>query len=132
MDQINTFKRNVVSKIMIFTITFSALYFIFDTYEVNYKNYRSMQTTSENRIEHSEELKNEINDYQLKIDNLNDPDKLDLILQEHGYGRDGEVLHKFEVPEAVTPLEETIKRERSKSAFELFVEFIIGTNDESQ
>ena len=132
MDQINTFKRNVVSKIMIFTITFSALYFIFDPYEVNYKNYRSMQTTLENRIEHSEELKNEINDYQLKIDNLNDPDKLDLILQEHGYGRDGEVLHKFEVPEAVTPLEETIKRERSKSAFELFVEFIIGTNDESQ
>ena len=132
MDQINTFKRNVVSKIMIFTITFSALYFIFDTYEVNYKNYRSMQTTLENRIEHSEELKNEINDYQLKIDNLNDPDKLDLILQEHGYGRDGEVLHKFEVPESVTPLEETIKRERSKSAFELFVEFIIGTNDESQ
>ena len=132
MDQINTFKRNLVSKIMIFTITFSALYFIFDTYEVNYKNYRSMQTTLENRIEHSEELKNEINDYKLKIDNLNDPDKLDLILQEHGYGRDGEVLHKFEVPEAVTPLEETIKRERSKSAFELFVEFIIGTNDESQ
>ena len=132
MDQINTFKRNLVSKIMIFTITFSALHFIFDTYEVNYKNYRSMQTTLENRIEHSEELKNEINDYQLKIDNLNDPDKLDLILQEHGYGRDGEVLHKFEVPEAVTPLEETIKRERSKSAFELFVEFIIGTNDESQ
>ena len=132
MDQLNTFKRNVVSKIMIFTITFSALYFIFDTYEVNYKNYRSMQSTLENRIEHSEELKNEINDYQLKIDNLNDPDKLDLILQEHGYGRDGEVLHKFEVPEAVTPLEETIKRERSKSAFELFVEYIIGTNDESQ
>ena len=70
MDQINTFKRNLVSKIMIFTITFSALYFIFDTYEVNYKNYMSMQTTLQNRIEHSEELKNEINDYQLKIDNL--------------------------------------------------------------
>jgi hypothetical protein len=92
----------------------------------------SMQTTLENRIEHSEELKQEINDYQVKIDNLNDPEKLDLILQEHGYGNDGEVLHKFEIPEAVTPLEETIRRERSKSAFELFVEFIIGTNDESQ
>ena len=66
------------------------------------------------------------------IFDLNDPEKLDLILQEHGYGNDGEVLHKFEIPEAVTPLEETIRRERSKSAFELFVEFIIGTNDESQ
>ena len=91
-----------------------------------------MQTTLENRIEHAETLKKEINDYQVKIDNLNDPDKLDLILQEHGYGKDGEVLHKFEVPEAVTPLEETIGRERNKGAFELLVEFIIGTNDESQ
>ena len=132
MDQVNTFKRNVGSKIIIFTITFTSLYFVFDTYEVNYKNYMSMQTTLENRIAHSEELKQEINDYQVKIDNLNDPEKLDLILQEHGYGNDGEVLHKFEIPEAVTPLEETIRRERSKSAFELFVEFIIGTNDESQ
>ena len=132
MEQVNTFRRNLVSKLIIFTITFSALYFVFDTYEVSYKNYRSMQTTLENRIEHAETLKKEINDYQVKIDNLNDPDKLDLILQEHGYGKDGEVLHKFEVPEAVTPLEETIGRERNKGAFELLVEFIIGTNDESQ
>ena len=132
MEQVNTFRRNLVSKLIIFTITFTALYFVFDTYEVSYKNYRSMQTTLENRIEHAETLKKEINDYQVKIDNLNDPDKLDLILQEHGYGKDGEVLHKFEVPEAVTPLEETIGRERNKGAFELLVEFIIGTNDESQ
>ena len=132
MEQVNTFRRNLVSKLIIFTITFSALYFVFDTYEVSYKNYRSMQTTLENRIEHAETLKKEITEYQVKIDNLNDPDKLDLILQEHGYGKDGEILHKFDVPEAVTPLEETIGRERSKSAFELFVEFIIGTNDESQ
>ena len=132
MEQVNTFRRNLVSKLIIFTITFTALYFVFDTYEVSYKNYRSMQTTLENRIEHAETLKKEINDYQVKIDNLNDPDKLDLILQEHGYGKDGEVLHKFDVPEAVTPLEETIGRERNKGAFELFVEFIIGTNDESQ
>lgn len=132
MDQVNTFKRNVGSKIIIFTITFTSLYFVFDTYEVNYKNYMSMQTTLENRIEHSEELKQEINDYQVKIDNLNDPEKLDLILQEHGYGNEGEVLHKFEIPEAVTPLEETIRSERNKSPFETIVEFIIGTNDESQ
>ena len=117
MEQVNTFRRNLVSKLIVFTITFSALYFVFDTYEVSYKNYRSMQTTLENRIEHSETLKKEINDYQVKIDNLNDPDKLDLILQEHGYGKDGEVLHKFDVPEAVTPLEETIGRERNKGNY---------------
>ena len=62
MEQVNTFRRNLVSKLIIFTITFSALYFVFDTYEESYKNYRSMQTTLENRIEHAETLKKEIND----------------------------------------------------------------------
>ena len=132
MEQLDTFRRNLVSKIIIFTITFSALYFMFDTYQVTYKNYKSMEDTLNNRIEQSELLKNQINEYQVKLENLNDPEKLDLILREHGYGKAGEVLHKFEVPEAVTPLEETLRKKRSKSIFEYFVEFIIGTNDESQ
>ena len=60
MDQVNIFSRNVASKITIFVITFSTLFFVFDTYELSYKNYKSMLITLENRIEHSEELKNEI------------------------------------------------------------------------
>ena len=132
MEQLETFKRNLISKIVVFAVTFSAAYFVLDTYQVTYKNYKSMETTLEKRIEHSQELKSQINEYQTKIDNLNDPEKLDLILQEHGYGKAGEVLHKFEVPEAVTPLEETLRSERSKSIFEYFVESIIGTNDKSQ
>ena len=132
MEQLETFKRNLISKIVIFAVTFSAVYFVLDTYQVTYKNYKSMETTLEKRIEHSQELKSQINEYQTKIDNLDDPEKLDLILQEHGYGKAGEVLHKFEVPEAVTPLEETLRSERSKSIFEYFVESIIGTNDKSQ
>lgn len=132
MEQLETFKRNLISKIVIFAVTFSAVYFVLDTYQVTYKNYKSMETTLENRIEYSQALKSQINEYQTKIDNLDDPEKLDLILQEHGYGKAGEVLHKFEVPEAVTPLEETLRSERSKSIFEYFVESIIGTNDKSQ
>lgn len=132
MEQLETFKRNLISKIVIFAVTFSAAYFVLDTYQVTYKNYKSMETTLEKRIEQSQALKSQINEYQTKIDNLDDPEKLDLILQEHGYGKAGEVLHKFEVPEAVTPLEETLRSERSKSIFEYFVESIIGTNDKSQ
>ena len=132
MEQLETFKRNLISKIVIFAVTFSAVYFVLDTYQVTYKNYKSMETMLEKRIEHSQALKSQINEYQTKIDNLDDPEKLDLILQEHGYGKAGEVLHKFEVPEAVTPLEETLRSERSKSIFEYFVESIIGTNDKSQ
>ena len=84
MEQLETFKRNLISKIVIFAVTFSAAYFVLDTYQVTYKNYKSMETTLEKRIEHSQELKSQINEYQTKIDNLNDPEKLDLILQEHG------------------------------------------------
>ena len=82
MEQLESFKKNFISKLVIFTITFSALYFMFDTYQVTYKNYKSMEETLKNRIEHSSTLRAQINEYEVKIENLNDPEKLDLILQE--------------------------------------------------
>ena len=36
----------------------------------------------------------------------------------------------FEVPEPLTPIEETLQSERSKGLLEYFVEFIVGTNGE--
>ena len=65
-----------------------------------------------------------------KIEDLDDPEKVDLILREYGYGKPGETIDIFEVPEPLTPIEETLQSERSKSFIEYFVEFIVGTNGE--
>ena len=59
-----------------------------------------------------------------------DPDKLDIILRQHGYGLPGENIYRFKVPEPVTPLDETLKSKRSKGLLEYVVEFIVGTNSD--
>ena len=47
-----------------------------------------------------------------------------------GYGLPGENIYRFKVPEPVTPLEETLQRERNKGLLEFVVEFIVGTNSD--
>ena len=123
-------KQNLFSKIMFLITSFIFVFFIFDTWELSFKDYQSLQSQLETRQEHSNDLRNEINFIQQKIDDLEDPDKLDIILRQHGYGLPGENIYRFKVPEPVTPLEETLPSERSKGLLEYVVEFIVGTNSD--
>ena len=123
-------KQNLFSKIMFLITSFIFVFFIFDTLELSFKDYQSLQSQLETRQEHSNDLRNEINFIQQKIYDLEDPDKLDLILRQHGYGLPGENIYRFKVPEPVTPLEETLQSERSKGFLEYIVEFIVGTNSD--
>ena len=47
-------------------------------------------------------------------------------MRERGYGKEGEILYVYDIPEPVTPIEEVINNDRSKSVFEYVVEFIVG------
>ena len=123
-------KQNLFSKIMFLITSFIFVFFIFDTWELSFKDYQSLQSQLEPRQEHANDLRNEINFIQQKIDDLEDPDKLDIILRQHGYGLPGENIYRFKVPEPVTPLEETLQSERSKGLLEYVVEFIVGTNSD--
>ena len=40
------------------------------------------------------------------------------------------MLYRFEVPEPVTPIEETIKSERNKSLLEDIIDFVVGRESE--
>ena len=123
-------KQNLFSKIMFLITSFIFVFFIFDTWELSFKDYQSLQSQLEKRQEHANDLRNEINFIQQKIDDLEDPDRLDIILRQHGYGLPGENIYRFKVPEPVTPLEETLQSERSKGLLEYVVEFIVGTNSD--
>ena len=123
-------KQNLFSKIMFLITYFIFLLLIFDTWELSFKDYQSLQSQLETRQEYANDLRNEINFIQQKIDDLEDPDKLDIILSQHGYGLPGENIYRFKVPEPVTPLEETLQSERSKGLLEYVVEFIVGTNSD--
>ena len=123
-------RQNLFSKVIFLITSFIFVFFIFDTWELSFKDYQSLESQLESRIQKADELKNEINFIQEKIDDLEDPEKLDIILRQHGYGLPGENIYRFKVPEPVTPLEETLQRERSKGLLEFVVEFIIGTNSD--
>lgn len=123
-------KQNLFSKIMFLITSFIFVLFIFDTWELSMKDYQSLQSQLETQQEHANDLRNEINFIQQKIDDLEDPEKLDIILRQHGYGLPGENIYRFKVPEPVTPLEETLQSERSKGLLEYVVEFIVGTNSD--
>ena len=123
-------RQNLFSKVIFLITSFIFVFFIFDTWELSFKDYQSLESQLESRIEKADELKSEINFLQEKIDDLEDPEKLDIILRQHGYGLPGENIYRFKVPEPVTPLEETLQRERSKGLLEFVVEFIVGTNSD--
>ena len=123
-------RQNLFSKVIFLITSFIFVFFIFDTWELSFKDYQSLESQLESRIQKANELRSEINFIQEKIDDLEDPEKLDIILRQHGYGLPGENIYRFKVPEPVTPLEETLQRERSKGLLEFVVEFIVGTNSD--
>ena len=123
-------RQNLFSKIMFLITSFIFVFFIFDTWELSLRDYQSLQSQLEARQEHANDLRKEITFIQQKIDDLEDPEKLDVILRQHGYGLPGEDIYIFKVPEPVTPLEETLQKERSKGLLEYVVEFIVGTNSD--
>ena len=130
MEKLKLFKGNFSLKIFVLGILFMSLFFVFDTWEGSFNQYKSLENQVKNRTEYINELKEEMELLSQQIENLEDPEKVDLLLREYGYGKPGEKIDIFEVPEPVTPLEETLKSERSKSFIQYFVEFIVGTNGE--
>tara|TARA_Y100001970_G_scaffold110887_1_gene138416 strand:+ start:150 stop:542 length:393 start_codon:yes stop_codon:yes gene_type:complete len=130
MEKLKLFRGNFALKIFILGITFMSLFFVFDTWEVSFNQYKSLENEFKNRTEDLNELKSEIEFLSQKIEDLDDPEKVDIILREYGYGKPGETIDIFEVPEPLTPIEETLQSERSKSFIQYFVEFIVGTNGE--
>ena len=130
MEKLKLFRGNFALKIFILGITFMSLFFVFDTWEVSFNQYKSLENEFKNRTQDLNELKSEIEVLSQKIEDLDDPEKVDIILREYGYGKPGETIDIFEVPEPLTPIEETLQSERSKSFIQYFVEFIVGTNGE--
>ena len=123
-------RQNLFSKVIFLITSFIFVFFIFDTWELSFKDYQSLESQLESRVLKADELRSEISFIQEKIEDLEDPEKLDIILRQHGYGLPGENIYRFKVPEPVTPLEETLQRERSKGLLEFVVEFIVGTNSD--
>tara|TARA_Y100001936_G_scaffold172231_1_gene168575 strand:+ start:1205 stop:1594 length:390 start_codon:yes stop_codon:yes gene_type:complete len=127
MEKIKFFSRKLVIKSVGVVIVFMSFYFVFDNLD-SYNQYKSLQSKLNSKLQYVTELQNDIDQMNQQINDLEDPEKLDALLRERGYGKPGETIDIFEVPEPVTPLEETLISDRSKSFMEYVVEFIVGTD----
>ena len=130
MANLKSIGNNIFSRLLIFTLISFFLFFLFDTYQENYEKLKVLQSSLEDRQEEVVLLQNQIDDWNQEISDLDDPKKAELILRKRGYGETGEVLYRFEVPEPVTPIEETLKSDRSKSLIEYVIDYVVGKEGE--
>ena len=128
-----TLKRtgnNVLTRVLVIAFVVSFLIFFFDNVQTTYNSYVDLEKEIENNKLEKQIIENQIEEWNRQISDLDDPDKLELVLRERGYGQEGEILYVYDIPEPVTPIEEVMNNDRSKSVFEYVVEFIVGQEGE--
>jgi len=124
-----TLKRtgnNVLTRVLVIAFVVSFLIFFFENVQTTYDSYTELQKEIENSQFKRQNIENQIEEWNRQISDLDNPEKLELVLRERGYGKEGEILYVYDIPEPVTPIEEVLNSERTKSVFEYVVEFIVG------
>ena len=123
-----TLKRtgnNVLTRVLVIAFVLSFL-ISFGDVQTTYNSYTELKKEIGNSQLKKENIENQIEEWNRQISDLDNPEKLELVLRERGYGKEGEILYVYDIPEPVTPIEEVLNSERTKSVFEYVVEFIVG------
>ena len=126
MGTLKRIGNNVLTRVLVIGFVVSLLLFFFENVQTTYNSYTDLEKEIENNKLQKQIIETQIGEWNRQISDLDNPDKLELILRERGYGKEGEILYVYDIPEPVTPIEEVINNDRSKSVFEYVVEFIVG------
>ena len=126
MGTLKRIGNNVLTRVLVIIFVVSFLLFFFENVQTTYNSYTDLEKEIENNKLRKQTIETQIEEWNRQISDLDNPDKLELILRERGYGKEGEILYVYDIPEPVTPIEEVINNDRSKSVFEYVVEFIVG------
>ena len=126
MEFLKRIGNNVLTRVLFIGLVVSFLLFFFENVQTTYNSYTDLEKEIENNKLQKQTIETQIEEWNRQISDLDNPDKLEFILRERGYGKEGEILYVYDIPEPVTPIEEVINNDRSKSIFEYVVEFIVG------
>ena len=126
MESLKRIGNNVLTRVLVIGLVVSFLLFFFENVQTTYNLYTDLEKEIENNKLQKQTIETQIEEWNRQISDLDNPDKLEYILRERGYGKEGEILYVYDIPEPVTPIEEVINNDRSKSIFEYVVEFIVG------
>ena len=75
MASLKSIGNNIFSRLLIFTLIFSFLFFLFDTYQESYDKLKVLQNTIDDRNEEIFLMQNQIDDWNQQILDLEDPEK---------------------------------------------------------
>ena len=126
MAKIKNTSSNIFTRVLLIVLTGSFLFFFFETVQFTYSSHTTLQKEIELNKAKAVDIQNQIDEWNQQISDLDDPEKLKVVLRKRGYGEEGEILYIYDVPEPVTPIDEVLNTERSKTVFEYVVEFIVG------
>jgi len=127
MEKVKNLGNVIFARTLVLVLVISFIFFLFETYQDSLSNYQYLKKTISERESEIVSLRSEIDDWNNQIDNLDNPEFVEVILRRRGYGREGESIYKYEIPEPVTPLEETLQKNTNKSVLEFVVDYFIGT-----
>ena len=85
-----TLKRtgnNVLTRVLVIGFVISFLIFFFDNVQTTYNSYKDLEKAIENSKLEKQIIENQIEEWNRQISDLDDPDKLELVLRERGYGK---------------------------------------------
>ena len=126
MEILKRIGNNVLTRVLVIAFVVSFLLYFFENVQTTYNSYTDLEKEIENNKIQKQIIETQIEEWSRQISDLDNPDKLEIVLRERGYGKEGEILYVYDIPEPVTPIEEVINNDRSKSVFEYVVEFIVG------
>ena len=126
MEILKRIGNNILTRVLVIAFVVSFLLFFFENVQTTYNSYIDLEKEIENNKIKKQIIETQIEEWSRQISDLDNPDKLEIVLRERGYGKEGEILYVYDIPEPVTPIEEVINNDRSKSVFEYVVEFIVG------
>tara|TARA_B100000427_G_C15248855_1_gene481193 strand:- start:91 stop:483 length:393 start_codon:yes stop_codon:yes gene_type:complete len=118
--------NNILTRVLVLALVVSFLIFFFEKVQPTYISYIDLEKAIQNNKLEKQIIETQIEELNRQISDLDDPNKLELVLRERGYGKEGEILYVYDIPEPVTPIEEVMKNDRSKSIFEYVVGIIVG------
>ena len=113
MAKIKNTSSNILTRVLFIVLTGSFLFFFFETVQSTYSSYTNLQKEIELNKTEISKIENQIADWNQQISDLDDPEKLEIVLRKKGYGKEGEILYIYDVPEPMTPIDEVISTERS-------------------
>ncbi len=126
MAKIKNTSSNIFTRVLLIVLAGSFLFFFFETVQSTYSFHTTLQKEIELHKAKAVDIQNQIDEWNQQISDLDDPEKLKVVLRKRGYGEEGEILYIYDVPEPVTPIDEVLNTERSKTVFEYVVEYIVG------